>query len=44
MLITFNKIVLTTLSFAVSHYQQYCHYQFEVLKGDILRLPRAVVR
>ena len=32
------------LSIAVSYYQQYCHYQFEVLKGNILRLPRAVVR
>ena len=27
-----DKIVLTTLSIAVSLYQQYCHYQFKGLK------------
>ena len=26
-----DKIVLTTLSIAVSLYQQYCHYQFKGL-------------
>ena len=36
------KFVLTTLSSTVSYYQQYCHYQFEVLRGYILGLSRAI--
>ena len=42
-MITFDKIVLTTLSISVSYHKQYCHYQFKVLGGYFLGLSRAIV-
>ena len=36
------KFALTALLITVSYYQQYCHYQFEVLRDYILGLSRAI--